>query len=151
MTWLSVRPTRNSTIPPLIRVSLPTKIPPNRFCGRHLTKRKLNWGRLQVRACLISAAVWALCVRSRVNTASLRARVERERWENMVNPTHFYYFTRKSLEAALRRAGFSDVRELQISIRYPEHRIVRRIVHHALVSCRLEGQLVFLARQRMLE
>jgi cyclopropane fatty-acyl-phospholipid synthase-like methyltransferase len=85
------------------------------------------------------------------NAASLRARVERERWENMVNPTHFYYFTRKSLEAALRRAGFSDVRELQISIRYPEHRIVRRIVHHALVSCRLEGQLVFLARQRMLE
>jgi cyclopropane fatty-acyl-phospholipid synthase-like methyltransferase len=85
------------------------------------------------------------------NAASLRARVERERWENIVNPTHFYYFTRKSLEAALKRAGFSDVRELQISIRYPEHRIVRRIVHHALVSCRLGGQLVFLARQRMLQ
>jgi len=85
------------------------------------------------------------------NAASLRARVERERWENMVNPTHFYYFTRKSLEAAFTRAGFSDVSELPISIRYPEHRIVRRIVHHALVSCRLEGQLVFLARQRILE
>jgi len=85
------------------------------------------------------------------NAASLRARVERERWSNTVNPTHFYYFTRKSLEAVLKRAGFSEISELQISIRYPAHRIVRRIVHHALVSCRLEGQLVFIARSRMLE
>jgi len=62
-------------------------------------------------------------------------------------PTHFYYFTRKSLEAVLKRAGFSETSELRISLRYPGHRIIRRIVHHALVSCRLEGQLVFIARR----
>jgi len=85
------------------------------------------------------------------NAASLRARVERKRWSNTVNPTHFYYFTRKSLEAVLKRAGFSETSELQISLRYPGHRIIRRIVHHALVSCRLEGQLVFIARPRVFE
>ena len=85
------------------------------------------------------------------NAASLRARVERKRWSNTVNPTHFYYFTRKSLEAVLKRAGFSETSELQISLRYPGHRIIRRIVHHALVSCRLEGQLVFIARPRGFE
>jgi SAM-dependent methyltransferase len=79
------------------------------------------------------------------NAASLRARVERQRWENVVNRTHFYYFTRKSLEAVLRRAGFSEITELRFPIRYPGHATVRQLVHRALVSCRLQGQLVFVA------
>lgn len=77
------------------------------------------------------------------NAACLRARVEREQWENMVNPTHFYYFTRKSLGAVLSRAGFSQMSELRFAIQYPRHTTVRRIVHRALVSSRLQGQLVF--------
>ena len=79
------------------------------------------------------------------NAASLRARVERQRWENLVNRTHFYYFTRTSLEAVLRRAGFSEITELRFPIRYPGHATVRQLVHRALVSCRLQGQLVFVA------
>jgi len=85
------------------------------------------------------------------NAACLRARVEGERWENVVNPTHFYYFTRRSLEVVLRRAGFSEIAELQFPIRYPGHARARRLIHRALVSCRLQGQLVFVARQKRLE
>ena len=107
------------------------------------------WKELEDLSDALQPGGWLLL--STPNAASLRARVERERWENIVNSTHFYYFTRKSLEAVLNRAGFSETSELQISLRYPGHRIIRRIVHHALVSCRLEGQLVFIARPRALE
>jgi SAM-dependent methyltransferase len=82
------------------------------------------------------------------NAACLKARFDRERWENIVNPTHFYYFTRKSLEAVLSRAGFFQMGELRFPIRYPRHTIVRRIVNRALVTCRLQGQLVFVVHPR---
>ncbi len=107
------------------------------------------WKELEDLSQVLRPGGWLML--STPNAASLRARVERERWANTANPTHFYYFTRKSLEAVLNRAGFSETSELQISLRYPGHRIIRRIVHHALVSCRLEGQLVFIARPRALE
>ena len=82
------------------------------------------------------------------NAGSLRARLEREKWENITNRTHFYYFTRSSLKAVLGRAGFADITELRFHIRYPGHAIVRRLVHRALVTCRLQGQLVLVARPR---
>jgi SAM-dependent methyltransferase len=107
------------------------------------------WKDLKELSTMLQPDGWLLL--STPNAACLRARVERERWENMVNPTHFYYFTRKSLEAALRRGGFREVGELQFSIRYPGHNGIRRIVHRALVSCRVQGQLVYVTRPRMLE
>jgi 2-polyprenyl-3-methyl-5-hydroxy-6-metoxy-1,4-benzoquinol methylase len=100
------------------------------------------WKVLKDLSDLLQPEGWLLL--STPNAACLRARVERERWENMVNPTHFYYFTRKTLEAVLSRAGFSQMGELRFAIQYPKHTTVRRIVHRALVTCRLQGQLVFL-------
>jgi cyclopropane fatty-acyl-phospholipid synthase-like methyltransferase len=99
------------------------------------------WKVLKDLSDLLQPDGWLLL--STPNAACLRARVERERWENMVNPTHFYYFTRKSLEAVFSRAGFTQISELRFPIQYPRHTIVRRIVHRAIVTCRLQGQLVF--------
>jgi 2-polyprenyl-3-methyl-5-hydroxy-6-metoxy-1,4-benzoquinol methylase len=104
------------------------------------------WKDLKDLSDLLHPDGWLLM--STPNAACLRARVERQRWENMVNPTHFYYFTRRSLEAVLSRAGFSQMGEMRFPIRYPRHTTVRRIVHRALVTCRLQGQLVFVVHPR---
>ena len=101
------------------------------------------WKELNELSAVLQPHGWLLL--STPNAACLKARVERERWENAANPTHFYYFARKSLEAVLRRAGFSGITELRFPIRYPGHATVRQLVHRALASCRLQGQLVFVA------
>jgi 2-polyprenyl-3-methyl-5-hydroxy-6-metoxy-1,4-benzoquinol methylase len=105
------------------------------------------WKELEDLSTVLQPDGWLLL--STPNASSLRAHLQRERWENTANPTHFYYFTRMSLKAVLRRAGFTEITELQFPIRYPGHAIIRRIVHRALVSCHLQGQLVFIARPRI--
>ena len=104
------------------------------------------WKDLKDLSDLLQPDGWLLL--STPNAVCLRAHIERERWENMVNPTHFYYFTRKSLKAILTLAGFSYMYELRFPIRYPRHTTVRRIVHRALVTCRMQGQLVFVVHPR---
>jgi SAM-dependent methyltransferase len=93
---------------------------------------------------LLQPGGWLLL--STPNAGSLRALLLRGRWENAVNRTHFYYFTRRSLHLMLKRAGFSKITELLLAIRYPRHAAIRRAVHRILVICRLHGQLVVLAR-----
>src|SRR5258708_8815297 len=75
------------------------------------------------------------------NAASLRARVERERWENMVNPTHFYYFTPKSLESAVRRAALSDRRDCRTPISCPAPPPVPPSLPHPSVPSPSHGSL----------
>ena len=99
------------------------------------------WKDLKKLSSLLQPDGWLLL--STPNAGSLRARLEGGRWLNMVNQTHFYYFTRKSLQAVLVRAGFHQTGELLFPIQYPSHTPVRRIFHRALVTCRLQGQLVF--------
>jgi 2-polyprenyl-3-methyl-5-hydroxy-6-metoxy-1,4-benzoquinol methylase len=80
------------------------------------------------------------------NAGSLRARLQKHRWENIVNPTHFYYFTQRSLRLALRRAGISEITEWRFPIPYPGHSRLRRLVHRALLTFHLQGQFLVLAR-----
>lgn len=87
-----------------------------------------------------------LMLLSTPNAGSLRSRILGKRWENMANPTHFYYFTRKSLTAVLRRAGFHEATELRFPVHYPEHGMARRVLQQGLTSCRLQGELVYVAR-----
>ena len=107
------------------------------------------WKDLKDLSSLLQPNGWLLL--STPNAGCLRARLEGGRWVNMVNPTHFYYFTRKSLAAVLRRGEFAEIAELRFPIQYPGHARARRLVHRALVSCRLQGQFVFVARQQRLE
>jgi|SRR5579872_7197165 len=87
-----------------------------------------------------------LILLSTPNAESLRAVVQRERWDNATNPTHFYYFTRRSLRLVLERSGFSAIDEMRFPIRYPRHSIVRRIVNRGLSMRGIHGQLLITAR-----
>jgi glycosyltransferase involved in cell wall biosynthesis/2-polyprenyl-3-methyl-5-hydroxy-6-metoxy-1,4-benzoquinol methylase len=102
------------------------------------------WKELGYLSGMLRPGGWLLL--STPNAGSLRACLHREKWDNVVNPTHFYYFRKKSLRAVLRQAGFSEIAELRFPIRYPGHSFLQGIFHHALVLCRLQGQLIFLAR-----
>ncbi len=80
------------------------------------------------------------------NAGSLRARLQGDRWENMINPTHFYYFTRRSLRLALERAGISEITEWRFPIPYPGHSWIRRLLHRALLNLHLQGEFFVLGR-----
>ena len=107
------------------------------------------WKELKELSALLQPGGWLLL--STMNAGSLRAVLERERWTNTVNPTHFYYFTRKSLRSVLERAGFCEISEWRFPIWYPGHAAIRRIVHRALMTCRLQGQLLYFARPGMIK
>jgi 2-polyprenyl-3-methyl-5-hydroxy-6-metoxy-1,4-benzoquinol methylase len=81
------------------------------------------------------------------NAESLRARVLGRRWESYVNPTHFYYFTRTSLRAALAASGYTSIEELYYPVRYPGHGSLRRGCQRILQGLGLSGELVFVAQR----
>jgi len=68
---------------------------------------------------------------STMNVECLRALFERERWMNYENPTHLYYFGRRSLERVLVSAGFLGVHEWKPKICYPHHGTMRRWLYKA--------------------
>ncbi len=86
------------------------------------------WSDLEQLRGLLRPGGWLLV--STMNIRCLRARLERERWENYENPTHFYYFNRKSLNGVLRAAGFTEVCEWKPKIRYPHHGMLRRWLYN---------------------
>jgi 2-polyprenyl-3-methyl-5-hydroxy-6-metoxy-1,4-benzoquinol methylase len=83
------------------------------------------------------------------NAASLKALARQEKWENFENETHFYYFTRTTLESVLHEAGLSHVDFLDFPIRYPAHSRLRTLLNQALTSVGRQGQIIALARQRL--
>jgi 2-polyprenyl-3-methyl-5-hydroxy-6-metoxy-1,4-benzoquinol methylase len=105
------------------------------------------WKELKELATVLRPDGWLLL--STMNAGSLRATVERERWTNMINPTHFYYFTRRSLRSMFERSGFTSIDEWRFPIRYPDHSAIRQIINRGLWACGMHGQLVFVARPRM--
>jgi 2-polyprenyl-3-methyl-5-hydroxy-6-metoxy-1,4-benzoquinol methylase len=102
------------------------------------------WKDMEELSSLLRPDGWLLL--STMNAGSLRTFLEREKSTNLVNPTHLYYFTRRSLRSVLKRAGFRGISEWRFPIRYPGHRALRRTIHRVLFACRLQGQLLFVAR-----
>jgi 2-polyprenyl-3-methyl-5-hydroxy-6-metoxy-1,4-benzoquinol methylase len=80
------------------------------------------------------------------NAASLRAYIQKAKWESFENETHFYYFTATTLESVLNSAGLSHVRFLDSPIRYSFHSKVRALLNQALTPLGRHGQLIALAR-----
>lgn len=85
------------------------------------------------------------------NANSLKARLFRNRWDNYVNPTHFYYFFPTSLSLALRKASYHEISQLYFAIEYPHHSLFRSIVHRALLRSSLDGELLFTAEPALCE
>ena len=82
------------------------------------------WSELQRIRRLMRPGAWLLLCT--MNTDCLRARIERARWISYSDPTHFFYFSRRSLERVLRSAGFQRVLEWKPKVRYPHHGAFRR-------------------------
>lgn len=90
---------------------------------------RLPWQDLQALRGLLSPRGKLLMGTMNVNC--LRARIERSRWTHYLNPTHFYYLDRKSLERILTGSGFSGVTEWKPKFRYPQHGVTRRYLYEA--------------------
>jgi len=79
-----------------------------------------------------------------MNVKCLRARIDRALWVNYQNPTHFYYFDRKSLERVIASGGFAQVREWKPKIRYPHHNTMRHWLYKASSLFGLSDGLYYL-------
>ena len=105
---------------------------------------RVPWKELAQLRMLLRPNGWLLV--STMNIRCLRARVERERWENYENPTHLFYFDRTSLARVIRSAGFSEVSEWKLKIRYPHHDSPRRLLYTLSFPLGLSDGLFYLGR-----
>jgi 2-polyprenyl-3-methyl-5-hydroxy-6-metoxy-1,4-benzoquinol methylase len=81
------------------------------------------------------------------NARSLKARLQGASWDNVVNPTHLYYFTPAALKRTLEAAGFDPIERLRVISDFPHHGRARRITQKWLRIFGLDGDLVFSARR----
>jgi hypothetical protein len=95
---------------------------------------------------LLCPGGWLLV--STVNIRCLRARIQRYRWVQYRNPTHFFYFDPRSLACVIQKAGFSQFSQWPLRIRYPHHGLLRRSLFYATVAAGLADGLFFLCRNR---
>jgi SAM-dependent methyltransferase len=79
-----------------------------------------------------------------MNTRCIRARIERGRWISYEDPTHFYYFDRRSLERVLRSSGFQRVQEWKPKIHYPHHDTLRRCFYGVSTAFGVSDGLYYL-------
>jgi SAM-dependent methyltransferase len=85
------------------------------------------WLDLRQLRTLLRPGGWLLV--TTMNVDCLRARLEGRRWENYANPTHFYYFSRQSLNGVIRAAGFSRIEEWKPTLRHPHHGVLRHLFY----------------------
>jgi SAM-dependent methyltransferase len=84
---------------------------------------------------------------STMDIRCLRARLEGDKWENYENPTHLYYFDRKSLRRAICAAGFSEFSEWRLKIRYAHHGTLRRWLYHVSFLLGLADGIYYLCHR----
>ncbi len=103
------------------------------------------WADLARLRALLCPGGWMLI--STMDIRCLRARIEREHWENYENPTHLYYFDRISLARAIRAAGFSEFSEWKVKISYAHHGFVRRWLYRIVFALGLADGLFYLCKR----
>lgn len=84
---------------------------------------------------------------STIDTSCARARLQRKKWEQYTNPTHFYYFNPRSLGRAVLAAGFTEFSQWRFPIHYPHHRGLRKWAYRISFSVGLSDGLFFLCRR----
>ncbi len=100
------------------------------------------WSELQELRRLLCRGGWLLLCT--MNTGCLRARIEAGRWMSYEDPTHFYYFNRRSLERVLQFSGFQRVQEWKTKIRYPHHGALRRCFYEISSALGVSDGLYYL-------
>lgn len=80
------------------------------------------------------------------NSSGLNARIRRDRWREIVKPTHLILFTPRTLERTLEKAGFERAIRLKGLMRYSDSP-AKRILHSTLQLLALDGELRYLAQR----
>ena len=75
----------------------------------------------------------------------LKARLLKDRWALITDPTHFYFYTAKTLKSTLLQAGFSLVSEEIFYVRFGHHNIPRQAIQFLLAKTGLDTGLKMLA------
>jgi len=94
---------------------------------------------------LLRTGGWLLISTMDINC--LRARLQRAKWPEYRNPTHFYYFNASSLSRALLAAGFTEFSQWRFPVHYPHHNGLRRWVYCISYSVGLSDGLFFLCKR----
>lgn len=102
------------------------------------------WLDLQQLRMLMRPGGWLLVTTMNVNC--VRARLEGARWENYANPTHFYYFDRRSLHQVIRRAGFEAIEEWKPRLQHPHHGFLRTLFYDFSNYLGISGVVYYLSR-----
>ncbi len=83
-----------------------------------------------------------------MNLWSLKHWFLRERWELITDPTHFYFFHRKSLTNLLKQTGvFEDPMDCRIWVKFSHHNLFRSALQFVLVKLGLDSGIRFLVRK----
>ncbi|GEM_PF-414544 len=80
------------------------------------------------------------------NSNCLQARLLGRRWANYANPTHFYYFSERSLQAALAGSGHEITDHWFVPRSYPHHGALRNAWQQFLRWRKWNGELLFVSR-----
>lgn len=89
----------------------------------------------------------AVLLLTTANSASLKARIKRAKWDQLQNRTHLHLFTKESLIVGLQKTGWVNVEVITSIIKYPHHATLQRLVHCVLRKTGLDGNLTLLARK----
>jgi 2-polyprenyl-3-methyl-5-hydroxy-6-metoxy-1,4-benzoquinol methylase len=77
------------------------------------------------------------------NAAGIKARLARDRWGELYNRSHVFFFSPKTLRGLVTHSGFHNVRRLTWFVNYRRHPAVS-VLHWVLQSTRMDGELRFL-------
>ncbi len=105
---------------------------------------RVPWGELRRLHCVLKPG--GVLIVSTPNADGLKARSLRSRWDNYTNPTHFYYFTPRSLHLTLNVAGFSANTRWRSFISYPGQCFGRRTISQLSARLGINGELFYVAQ-----
>ena len=80
-----------------------------------------------------------------INMRGLKAYIQKENWEMIQDPTHFYYFDARSLCAVLQAAGFRQINELNFFVEFTHHNVFRQLLQRILIRLKLDSGLKMIA------
>ncbi len=89
----------------------------------------------------------AVLLTATANSASLKARIHGEKWDQFHNRTHLHLFTKKSLILTLQKSGWQNINTISATIKYPHHGTFQQLIHRLLRKTGLDGNLTLLARK----
>ena len=89
----------------------------------------------------------AVLLATTANSASLKARIHGEKWDQFQNRTHLHLFTKESLILTLQKSGWQDIKTISGRIKYPHHGTFQQLIHRLLRKTGLDGNLTLLARK----